>query len=265
MVCGGWKENWREQARDGERPGTRIWTFSARGSDVPAWVIGLDIADAFPVFRARRGAGALPPPAVLESMTVAATSDLLEHAGLPDHVGWITRNLAAALRLASWDIQSWEGEEWAVDIGREGDAIAWVRPEHLRTPFAWLRARGATRSATIGTYQDDALFGLSFLPFVEPTLPSSGVGSLRPRSDLALARGPIMRADVVYDTRVAGRAVAGLVTEVVLHTASRDAVHLIAAEAYGPDEWRLYDESVVALSGLENARRVEWIPPRTDW
>lgn len=61
-----------------------------------------------------------------------------------------------------------------------------------------------------------------------------------------MARGSIRAVEVVYDTTVASPRCPGLLTEVLLH-AETGLMFLIAAEAYGVQEWRLYDESVVAV------------------
>ena len=87
-------------------------------------------------------------------------------------------------------------------------------------PFAWLRAIGVDREVVIGIYQDDANFGLCFIPEVDPTLPHSATGSLRPRRDIPLATGRVNAVEVVFDTMVEGGSSPGLITETLLHTNS---------------------------------------------
>jgi hypothetical protein len=74
----------------------------------------------------------------------------------------------------------------------------------------------------------------------------------------------VNQVEVVYDTLVEGGSAPGLVSEVLLHGDDCSTL-LIAAEAYDRDEWRLYDESVVALSGLTDADALTWLPSRQPW
>jgi hypothetical protein len=61
--------------------------------------------------------------------------------------------------------------------------------------------------------------------------------------------------------RTAGAGEEAVLTEVTLHIGD-ESVLLIAAEAYGPDEWHIYDESVVVLRDPAAADRLEWFPQR---
>lgn len=242
------------------------WEFTDARTGDPAWAVFREDGGPFPVFSGARGEGALPPLELLEAMTLEAVSDLLSAAGLTDEIGWITRNIAAALLLAACDVVSWEGEEWSLESEEEGDAAtAWAEPGNERVPFAWLRARCASSSAVlVGIYQDDALFGLSFIDSVDRELPGHDLGSLRARRDIDLVRGPIGAVEVVYDTTVEGTECPGLITEALLHGEGGSTL-LIAAEAYSRDKWHLYDESVVAVRDASTADILEWIPPRTSW
>ncbi len=228
------------------------------------WAVFREDGGDFPVFSAARGEGALPPLDELEAMTREAVADLLAAAGLPDNVGWITKNISAALLLASCEVVGWEGEEWALESRSDDVALAWAMPTDGRTPFAWLRARGTDRDSLITVYQDDAVFGLSFLPTVDLQLPGSDEGSLRSRQDVPLVAGRINKVEVVLDTLVEGGSAPGLVTEVLLHGDASSSL-LLAAESYSRGEWHLYDESVVVLPDVSASDAIDWIPPRRKW
>jgi hypothetical protein len=114
------------------------------------------------------------------------------------------------------------------------------------------------------TYQDDATFGLNFVSGLTRDLPADDGGSQRSRRDIPLLQGRVNQVEVVYDTLADGASNPGVVTEVLLHGQGRSTL-LIAAEAYSPDEWHLYDESVVALPNLAAADRLRWIPDRRPW
>ncbi len=49
------------------------------------------------------------------------------------------------------------------------------------------------RDVVVDIYQDDAVFGLSFLPFVDRQLPVSDEGSLRSRREIPVVTGRIDR------------------------------------------------------------------------
>ena len=218
------------------------------------------------MFSSLRGEGSLPPRGQLEALTVRVVRGLLEEAGLADGQGWITKNITAALLYASLIIDSWEGEEWALTSGEDGAATTWAAADDPRRPYAWLRARAAGVDAVVGVYQDDANFGLSFINDFDRELPVDDVGSLRSRQNIDLIDGRIRAVDVAYDTSVEGSAGPGLVTEVLLHGDSGRTLLLIAAEAYPREEWHLYDESVVALTGgTAAADRLQWVPVRRSW
>ena len=239
------------------------WEFATlRQEDV--WAVFREDGGAFPVFSAARGEGALPPLDQLEAMTQEAVADLLAAADLPDSVGWITKNISAALLLASSEVLAWEGEEWALAAG-EGDVPpVWGTPSDDRMPFAWIRGRGVDHESLIGIYQDDGVFGLCFIPAVDPKLPESDAGSLRSRRDVPVVTGRINKVEVAFDTSVEGGSAPGLVTEVLLHGDTSSTL-LIAAEAYSRDEWHLYDESVVVVADVAAADALTWVPPRRAW
>jgi hypothetical protein len=238
------------------------WEFATlRQEDVWA-VLRYDGGD-FPVFSAARRGGALPPAHELEAMTHEAVSGLLAAADLPDSSGWITKNITAALLLASCEVTGWEGVEWALESG-DDDALAWATPADGRTPFAWLRAIGDDRDFLISTYQDDFVFGLDFVRTVDRQLPSSDDGEPRSRRDVPVVTGRITKVEVVLDTSVEGATAPGLVTEVLLHGDTSSSL-LIAAEAYTRREWHLFDESVVVLPGVDAADALDWVPARRRW
>lgn len=196
-------------------------------------------------------------------MTFAAVDDLFGAVGkTANH--WLTSNITAGLLLASREVNQWEGEEWAVESGPDEAPVAWAERGDPRTPYAWLRARCAIGEAVIDIYQDDATFGLSFTPSSSREVPAVDVGSLRSRRDIPLVRGPIKGVEIVCDTLVEGPLGPGVVTEALLHGDSGSTL-LIAAEAYSRDEWHLYDGSVVALSSLADADKLQWLPPRRTW
>ena len=166
--------------------------------------------------------------------------------------------------FASFEVDSWEGEEWALESAPNDETLAWAGANDPRTPFAWLRACHRDGNSVVTIYQDDAVFGLCFNSDWKPELPAQDTGSLRTRRDIPLVRGSINQVEVVYDTVVEGGRVPGLVTELLLHGAT-DSTMLIAAGAHSRTEWHLYEESVVALRSPDVARDLEWIPQREDW
>lgn len=261
----GWRARWHVtiasniNSRDGIG-----WEFSRAETQEDVWFVFREDGGPFPVFSATRGDGALPSQDDLEEMTREAVADLLSSAGLADEVGWLTRNIAAALQFASVDIDAWEGLEWALESGAGDEALTWAGPDAARTPYAWLRAIGDHSEPVITIYQDDANFGLSFLPTGDCTLPESEEGSLRPQPQLPLVRGPITHVELAFDTTVDGGQGPGLVTEVVLYGDGTSTL-LLAAEAYSRDEWHLHDESVVAVSDPRRADELLWVPVRQGW
>ncbi len=238
------------------------WEFTSQDGQ-PAWAVLRDDGGPFPVFSSTRG-HIVPSTDHLDAMTREAVSELLAAANLPDQHGWIAENISTALVLASKEVESWEGEEWALESDPDGMAIVWSEPDAARTPYAWLRAIGADTSAVVTVYQDDALFGLSFVPPVELRLPEVDLGSRRSRRSIPLVCGRINYVEVVYDTAVKGGRDPGLVTEVLLHCDNATTL-LIAAEAYSQQEWHLFDESVVALTEPTVADALIWIPERRRW
>lgn len=228
------------------------------------WFVFREDGGDFPVFSARRGEGPLPPRQDLAAMTEEAVADLLVAADLPDQSGWLTRNISAALLLASREVLTWEGVEWALESGADDVALVWATPADGRSPFAWLRGRGVEHDFVIDIYQDDGVFGLNFIPVTDPQLPLSVEGSLRPRRDLPLVTGRINKVEVVLDTLVEGGSCSGLVTEALLHGDSSSTL-LIAAEACTRDQWHLYDESITVLANVASADALDWIPARRSW
>lgn len=203
----------------------------------------------------------------MELFTIRAVGDLLRSAGLNDSVGWLTRNAARALLMASREISSWEGDEWALASDGDERALAWAGPDADRVPFAWLRARTGSGDGLFAGYQDDVEFGLRVAPpdesenfqlMREPEL------SMRPSRDLPFAMGPVREASVVFDTTHSGGSAPAVMSEVLIETTSSSTL-LIAAELYEPNTWRLYNEMVVALPSLAVADRLEWSPPRLSW
>jgi hypothetical protein len=261
----GWRDRWRAVVASDvlDRDGLG-WEFTSRDRGIEAWAVFREDGGPFPVFSSARGNGPLPPRHDLQEMTEEAVADLLAAAGHPDEVGWIGRNITAALLMASLEIASWEGEEWALESDDGGEPAAWADPEDARTPYAWLRARSDRGDAVVDIYQDDAVFGLNFIPARDPGLPESDTGSRRSRRDLPLVTGTVNQVEVVYDTVVEGGASPGLVTEALLHGENRSTL-LIAAEAYSRSEWHLYDESVVALTDPASVDALEWLPGRRHW
>jgi len=240
------------------------WEFTARDGNSGSWAVFREDGGCFPVFSSSRGPGGLPDQDDVQAMTEEAVADLLAAAGYPDEVGWITRNLSAALAMASLDIFSWQGEEWALESDADDRPTRWAGPGDPRVAFEWLRASSDRRSPVVVTYQDDGIFGLNFISDAKRCLRQAGDGSLRPRSDIPLIRGQVDQVEVVYDTLAEDGSCPGLVSEVLLHGDSSQTL-LIAAEAYAPEEWHLYDECVVALTGLAEADKLTWFPGRHSW
>jgi hypothetical protein len=262
----GWRERWlAEVASDVSARNGMGWEFTSLSSERQGfWEVFREDGGPFPVFSSKRAGEFLPARDELDEMTRTAVADLLAAAGLADEHGWVTRNIAAALLFASYEIVTWEGEEWALESGPNDEALAWAEPDDPRTPYAWLRAKSRTADSVISVYQDDANFGLCFIPSSGPRLPEFATGSLRPRRDIPLTRGRVERVELAYDTTVKGGHSPGLVTEVRLHGESTT-THLIAAEAYSRNEWHLYDESVTALTNPTAADTLAWFPPRQRW
>lgn len=239
------------------------WEFTTSdGRSV--WAVFRNDGGLFPVFSASRGEAPRPQRDELVEMTTTAVADLLAAAGLADDVGWITQNIAAALVWAGEDVTGWEGEEWALESDSEDAPVAWASSGDGRMPFAWLRALSPGGARSVGVYQDDVVFGLDFTERLTRELPSYDQGSLRSRRDLPLANGAIRSVEVVYDTTVEGGQCPGLVTEVLLHT-DGGALLLLAAEAYGVNEWHLYDESVVVVPDAGRAHAMTWMLARQPW
>lgn len=239
------------------------WEFSDfQQADV--WAVFREDGGPFPVFSASRGSAEIPPADQLLAMTREAVADLLSAADVLDDVGWLTNNIASALLFASIEVVAWEGEEWAVELGPAGEALEWAGTDDPRIPFAWIRAHTHDRDLMVSIYQDDANFGLNFVPTVEFELPTGAEGGLRPRSDVPLVTGTVRAVEVVCDTVVEGSSAPGLVTEVLLH-GEHDSTLLIAAEAYSRDEWHLYDESVVVVRDPGKADDLPWVPERLSW
>lgn len=260
-----WRRRWQATiASDVHTSDGLGWEFTCVDGGECVWEVFREDGGPFPVFSATPGPGTLPPREDLEEMTTAAVTDLLAAAGLSDEHGWNARNITAALLLAACDVRSWEGEEWGLESGPDDHPLTWSEPDAARTPYAWLRARCTDRDAVISIYQEDASFGLCFIPTHTPGLPASDEGSLRSRRDIPLSRGRLHRVDVVYDTLAEADYSHGLLTEVLLH-ADTSSTLLIAAEAYAPHEWHLYDESVVALTDPSAADTLPWIPERRSW
>jgi hypothetical protein len=259
-----WRSRWMATAASNVSSRDGIgWEFSDfHQRDV--WSIFREDGGDFPVFSAARGEGPLPLRQELEAMTLEAVAGLLAAIDVPDQVGWLTKNVTAALLVAAAEVDSWEGLEWAIESGENDVALAWAQPSDGRTPFAWLRGHGADHDVAIDIYQDNGVFGLSFLPFIDRHLPESDEGSLRSRREVPVVSGRINKVEVVLDTLVEGGAASGLVTEVLLHGDSSSTL-LIAAEAYARDEWHLYDESVVVVPDVAVADALAWIPPRRQW
>lgn len=261
----GWNTRWHGLIGSGvsARSGSG-WEFTSPSDKADAaWAVFREDGGPFPVFSAARGPGPLPPTSDLLAMTTDAVDDLFRTID-PEHNSWLRRNLTAGLLLASRDVDSWEGEEWALESGADDQPLAWANPSDLRTPYAWLRANSPTGSALIDIYQDEGVFGLSFVTSQDRELPAVDVGSLRSRRNIPLVTGPITQVEIVVDTLVEGSLGAGVITEALLRSEA-DSTLLIAAEAYSRDEWHLYDESVVAVSGLAAADGLRWIPERTRW
>lgn len=206
----------------------------------------------------------LPSQSDLNAMTMAAVNELFSGTGLAGDTSWLERNVTSGLLLASRDVASWEGEEWALESGPDGQPQAWAHPDDRRTPYAWLRTNTDQGASLIDIYQDDAVFGLTFMSFVDHQLPASDVGSLRSRRDIQLVTGPIKQVEIVCDTLVEGARESGLITEALIHGDSGSTL-LIAAEAYSQGEWHLYDESIVALVSLDDADTLDWMPARQQW
>lgn len=259
----GWRMRWRAiVVRDVGGRGGLGWEFTSLEGE-PAWSVFREDGGPFPVFASARGS-LLPPRHDLAAMTAEAVRDLLNAVELDDPEGWITKNITAALTMSSLEITGWEGEEWAIEAGPGGEALAWAGVEAERTPFAWLRAFGVDTDVVIDVYQDDALFGLSLLPVNVPVLRRQDQGLLRTRRDVPLVRGRVMRTEVALDTLADGGWEPGVVSELLLQGETSSTL-FIAAEAYSRDEWHLHDESVVVLSGTSAADALSWIPERRSW
>lgn len=239
------------------------WDFTDVDGEI-VWSVSLHDGGPFPVFSSCRGTGEIPPRDDLAVMTNSAVSQLRDSAGLSDPVGWMTHNIAEGLLLASRELLEWEGLEWALESDDDDEPLLWASPDSGRVPFDWLRAIGLDLDTVIHSYQDDGVFGLSFVGGFEPQLPEFTDQCLRPRRDIPLAGGAVQAVEIVYDTSAEEGQAPGVVTEVLLHGLSSSTL-LIAAEAYSRAEWRLYDESVVALSDPSAADSLDWIPSRQAW
>ncbi|QKE85140.1 hypothetical protein [Arthrobacter sp. NEB 688] len=261
----GWRDRWRAViGSDVSRRDGIGWEFTPQGGGEVAWTVFREDGGPFPVFISSRGLGAPPSAEDAQAMTEEAVADLLDAGGHADVVGWTTRNISTILCLGRIRVLSWEGEEWALNDPDAGELAEWAASSDQRVPFNWLVARTDEGDRQVATYQDDGLFGLSFTSGSTRSLPTAAVGSLRPRNDAPLLRGPVRNVEVAYDTLAEGCRTPGVVTEVLLH-GEHGSTLLIAAEAYSRDDWRLYDESVVVLPSIEAADALTWTPDRRRW
>ncbi len=202
--------------------------------------------------------------AAVAALFAAVSDDGDRGAFFPD-TGWFVRNIAKALMMASTDVLRWEGLEEPIETAVDGQPTLWAAPGAPRTPYSWLRALGPSGAVNIGTYQEDALFGLRFDPGPTPGVPpAAALGWLRQRSDIPLVRGAIRRVDLVFDTQAEGLSDQGVFTEVLLRS-ERESTLLMAADAYYLDEWHLCDDAVVAVPDLTTADALQWTLGRPNW
>lgn len=260
-----WRSRWHVSVASNVRGRVGIgWTFTDSDRR-EVWEVFREDSNDFPVFSAARGSGDLPRWQDLEAMTQESVADLMASAQIPDRSGWLGRNVSAALLLASSELRSWEGMEWALEVD-DDVPLAWATPSDGRTPFHWLRGKGTDRDVVVSIYQDDGAFGLCFIPYgdLTPYVPYQHGGEIRPRWDVPLVTGRIQKVEAVLDTLAEECAEPGILSEVLLHGEVSRTL-LIAAEAYSRTEWKLYDESVVVLDGIASADALEWFPARRRW
>lgn len=129
-------------------------------------------------------------------------------------------------------------------------------------PFAWLGFALDTHNTEVGVYQDDAYFGLRFEPLATSVLADYDPNYFRTHQRIDLPTGLIESVTVALDTTVVDEAGTDAVLAEVVLVVDGQSVPLMAAEAYGPDEWHRLDESVVLLRYLEAFERIDWIPRR---
>jgi hypothetical protein len=198
------------------------------------------------------------PAHLVARFTHEATVDLLAGVLRADSIGWLAANIARALALTGRTVLGWTGVEEPLELATDSVGTQFSEVDAERVPFAWLRARLDEGEVGISIYQDDADFGLRFEPRCPFTLEAFSKGEYRLHPEAALPVGLVQSTEVVLDTGVCATAVLSEITFRIDGVATL----LIAAEAYGPDEWYLYDESVVVLRDPSAADRLEWYPQR---
>ncbi|HEY0473021.1 MAG TPA: hypothetical protein VGD34_15215 [Kribbella sp.] len=203
------------------------------------------------------------PADLVARFTHEATADLLAGVLHAESTGWLAANIARALALTGRNVLGWTGVEEPVELADELTGTQFAGPGAERVPFAWLRARLDEGEAGISIYQDDAHFGIRFEPRCPFTLEAFSKGEFRLHPEAPLPVGFIHATEVVIDSsvRTTGAGEEAVLTEVTLHIGD-ESVLLIAAGAYGPDEWHIYDESLVVLRDAAAADRLEWFPQR---
>lgn len=204
---------------------------------------------------------------LVERFAKAAVLVLLGETLRNDQTDWHPTNIARALSLAGRRVSRWWGPEWPLTEHLDGTAGSYAAPGADAVPLAWLRLALDTQEIEIGTYQDGASFGLCVDQPSKAELSDHDPAYFRIHERLDLPTGSIESVSVVIDTTVLGDShtdrvlTDALLAEVVLTVEGRP-VPLVAAEAYGPDEWHRLDESVVVLSDVAAFDRIDWIPRR---
>lgn len=201
-------------------------------------------------------------PDLVERFAKTAVLDLLHGVLREGRTDWLPANIARALSWAGRRVTGWWGPEWPLSERADGTAKVYADAGADAVPFAWLGLSLDTGDVEVGIYQDDTYFGLHFVPRAGDNLRDYDAEYFRIHDDLPLPTGLIQSVTLTLDTTVlTDPAVDAILSEAVLVVDGRP-VPLIAAEAYGPDEWHRLDESVVVLRDLETLQRTAWITPR---
>ncbi|AEV85366.1 hypothetical protein ACWT_4346 [Actinoplanes sp. SE50] len=169
---------------------------------------------------------------------------------------WLQARIAEFRAVPGRTVTGWYGVEMAVREGG-GAGPEFAGPDAPCLQLLTLSAQVLDGPAlTVGTYQDDDVFGLLL------TSPEDGASSrngiFRARSLPELPVGPVDEVTVHLD--------ADVLAEVVLRIGERNLL-LIAGEAYengdGDLSWHRLDESVLAFVDPEAAQALPWIPRRS--
>ena len=204
------------------------------------------------------------PREIVDRFARAAVEDLTQNVLGSQRTDFLVASVAEILAIAGRSVANWQGPEWPVREDDNYKATAYVSPDYAAWPLAWLRVDfDDDQQLDFATYQDDGYFGLSCRGAVSQSLKDYQPDHFRLHPHLDLPKGVVTSVSVTLDDTVLDDPNQDdcVLTEVTL-TIGKRLILLIAAEAYGPEEWHRYDESVVVLRDATTVDQIAWIPPR---